>query len=133
MDLTSSTTLSLGFLTLAATISVPLFLTKRNEKRDFIEKLKNNINNAKHFIIDLEDKQYSQREKIQTVEKIRDFLMYQGYEKEKASFLAPIQHKKLFKLQEDLEDLIGNVLIQCDSEVCKMQSKEELNLFLKDL
>lgn len=123
----------IAILTLFATIFIPIYLSQRNKKEEFTKSLKENINKLKNFILTLEDKEYSQKEKLLAIEKIRDFLLYQGYEKEKNKYLNPYQSKRLFNLQEELEDLTSNILIQCDTDVCRMQIKENLNIFLKDL
>ncbi|MFW3405559.1 hypothetical protein ACN9JU_01590 [Aliarcobacter butzleri] len=120
-------------LSLLVAIIIPLYVSRANKKEDFIKSLKENINKLKKFILTLEDKEYSQKDKIIIIETIQDYLFYMGYEKEKNKYLNPYQSKRLFNLQEELEDLTSNILIQCDTDVCKMQIKENLNIFLKDL
>lgn len=107
--------------------------TNTTSRENFINNLRDKIKLAKHEILILQEKSYTQNEKIIIVEKLQDLLLYQGYKKEKEKFLNDNMQEEIFLLQENIEDNLSRILAQTDVQINKEQAKNSLNDFLKEL
>jgi len=105
----------------------------QSSKEIFINSLRDKVKNTKHFILNLENKTYSQDDKMSILETIQDFLLYQGYKDEKEKFLNAYIKTDLSNLQEELEDIVGYILIQDDVSNNKLIAKSKLNIFFNQL
>jgi len=105
----------------------------QSSKEIFINSFRDKIKNAKHFILNMENKQYTQDDKMSILETIQDFLLYQGYMDEKEKFLSTYIRTDLSNLQEELEDIVGLILIQQDVSSNKLIAKSKLNNFFSQL
>lgn len=102
----------------------------QSSKEIFINSLRDKIKNAKITILEFDQRTYSQNDKIVITEKIRDMLLYQGYKKEKESFLDKGIQDELFSLQGNIEDYVSLVLSGYDIEMHKGSAQADLNSFL---
>lgn len=107
--------------------------TNTTSKENFINNLRDKIKSAKHEILTLQEKSYTQNEKMIIVEKLQDLLLYQGYKIEKAKFLDITIQDEIFLLQEEVEDNLSCILAQTDVLINKEQAKNSLNNFFKKL
>lgn len=107
--------------------------TNTTSKENFINNLRDKIKSAKYEILTLQEKSYTQNEKMIIVEKLQDSLLYQGYKIEKAKFLDSTAQNEIFLLQEEVEDNLSCILAQTDVLINKEQAKNSLNDFLKKL
>lgn len=105
----------------------------QSSKEIFINSLRDKVKNAKHTILGIVDQPYSQDNKMVIVETIQDFLLYQGYIDEKDNHLTAYLRSELSLLQEEIEDIVGSILIQDDIDVNKALAKSKLNAFLSQL
>ena len=106
---------------------------KTTTKDNFINSLRKDINIAKHQILAIEIKIYSQADKLRINEAIQDLLLYQGYKKEKNKHLSAVQKSELSKLQEDIEDYVSCILNKTDVENNRLSSVHSLKGFLENL
>lgn len=124
----------IGIATLSLWVSRSAYLdVKSSSKDNFINNVRDKIKSAKQQILMLEDKDYSQNDKIIINQKIQDLLLYQGYKKEKELFLSTDKQKNLFSLQEEIEDFVSCILNRTDIQINKNQATSSLNSFLDKL
>lgn len=107
--------------------------TEDTIKDNFINNLRDKVKTAKHKIIDLENKPYTQDDKMSVIETIQDLLFYQGYRDEKKKFLSQYLQDELSRLQENIEDNVALILNQKDALLNKNYAKSSLNSFLTQL
>lgn len=105
----------------------------QSSKEIFINSLRDKVKNTKHTILGLINRSYSQDDKMVIVETIQDLLLYQGYIDEKNNHLTPYLRSELSILQEEIEDIVGAILIQDNIDSNKTIAKSKLNAFLKQL
>ena len=129
--------MSEAYIILGCTVALSFLiyiLTKKDNKESmkelFVSDLKKNVVKVKTKIINLSNKSYTQNEKISIIEDLQDLLLYQGFDTEKNKYLTREQGLDLFRLQEDIEDYVAQILVQYEVESFKQQSKETLNIFL---
>lgn len=105
----------------------------QSSKEIFINSLRDKVKNAKHTILALADQPHTQDNKMVIIETIQDLLLYQGYIDEKNNHLTPYLRSELSLLQEEIEDIVGAILIQDDIDFNKTIAKSKLNAFLNQL
>ena len=88
---------------------------------------------AKYTILNLLEEEYSQDKKMIIVQEIQDFLLYQGYSDEKNNFLSIYLRDHLSNLQEEIEDILGLILIKEDISTNKNLATSKLNDFFNQL
>lgn len=105
----------------------------QSSKEIFINSLRDKVKNAKHTILAIANQTYSQDEKMVIIETIQDLLLYQGYTDEKNNHLTPYLRSQLSSIQEEIEDIVGSILIQDNVDNNKALAKSKLNAFLSQL
>ncbi|MCB4762713.1 MAG: hypothetical protein LGB71_02625 [Sulfurovum sp.] len=107
--------------------------TKEDSKNTFLNNFRDKLKSAKYEILSFESRDYSNNEKIILTEKIRDYLLYQGYKDEKRKYLDKSIQKDLFRLQEDIEDYVSLILANKDFDTNVDLVKNLLNEFFKKI
>lgn len=100
-------------------------------KEIFLNMLRTNIIQAKHIILELENKTYEHIKVIKIIEKLHDLTLYQGYKKEKNKYLSDIQKNYLSNIQEEIEDSVSLIVNNCDRETNQQQIVKKLNNLLE--
>lgn len=130
MTLSSSDLIAIGSLIVA---SFAFYKSLQVSKEIFLNTLRENIKKVKHEILGLEIRDYTHLEKIRIIEKLHDLTFYQGYKIEKNKYLDEIQKKQLSEMQEQIEDSVACILIDCDTETNQQQILEKINNFIEIL
>ena len=104
-----------------------------SSKEIFINSLRDKVMRAKYTILNLLEEEYSQDKKMIIVQEIQDFLLYQGYSDEKNNFLSIYLRDHLSNLQEEIEDILGLILIKEDISTNKNLATSKLNDFFNQL
>lgn len=106
--------------------------TKHNAKENFKNNLREKINSIKYEIMKIEQNKFNHRETMIFMESIRDKMMYQQYEEEKAKYLDKNQNRHLSELQEEIEDMIG-FLLKTKDESYEQNILQQINNFMQNL
>lgn len=94
--------------------------------------IRNNFKILKNIIISM-DNNLTDKDKILFIENVHDLTLYQINEKEKEIFLTKQENYSLSKIQEDIEDYIGNIFAATDPEINKQMAIASIKTFLKEL
>ena len=107
---------------------------KSSEKKidKFRDTIRNNFKILKNIIIAM-DNNLTGKDKILFIENVHDLTLYQINEKEKEIFLTKQENYSLSKIQEDIEDYIGNIFAATDPEINKQMAIASIKTFLKEL
>ncbi|MGH2278573.1 hypothetical protein ACRCD7_05460 [Aliarcobacter sp. ERUVET-7] len=106
--------------------------TKQNAKENFKNNLREKINSIKYEIMKIEQNKFNHRENMIFIESIRDKMMYQQYEEEKAIYLDKKQNGLLSELQEEIEDMIG-FLLKTKDETYEQNILDKINSFMQKI
>ena len=98
----------------------------------FRDTIRNNFKILKNIIISM-DNNLTDKDKILFIENVHDLTLYQINEKEKEIFLTKQENYSLSKIQEDIEDYIGNIFAATDPEINKQMAIASIKTFLKEL
>jgi len=108
--------------------------TKQQTRDSFKNTLRDGLKNAKYKILELEEREYkNHQEKMLIIESISDNLMYQAYPDEKNNYLNDSQRKDLSKLQEEIEDYLGLIMINTAPQENKSFAVSAIKNYLSKL
>lgn len=133
--------ISLIFSGIAIVISILTYINTPNKKDNFRSSLISNLKDLKYTILNIDPDNYT-NQKTKEIdaqminilrEQINDLLFYQMREKDKKSSLNIIERKHLSKLQLEIDDHIGYITSNRNSNENKHFAVEAIKNLIKKL